>query len=284
MCSEPNSALDKKKAYENLIEGYKLEPIDEKVRVVMKPGWFLKILYPLHKALGASSPGIRVWLTGIFLFAPELILLIFNAFYPNLGLVIVMMAYLIFLGGHFVLAFILHFLGLIIIRKECDQCQFRFYIIAHEKNHLKLNSLDDELVEKETLKQTGSKLFPIILSKPMQSTFIKVRKRVAYKLQNPRILRISYVTFRHWGATMVYHYSRGGLLLVQKLLGHKRITSTMKYTQLIQFKDDEYDVATATTIEEAKTIVAAGYDYVTEKQGITLFKRPKRFGSMTLSR
>ena len=83
---------------------------------------------------------------------------------------------------------------------------------------------------------------------------------------------------------MVYYYNRGGLLLVQKLLGHKRVTSTMKYTQLTQFKDDEYDVATATTIEEAKNIVAAGHDYVTEKQGIMLFKRPKRFGSMTLSR
>ena len=55
-------------------------------------------------------------------------------------------------------------------------------------------------------------------------------------------------------------------------------------TQLIQFKDGEYDVATATTVEEARTIVAAGYNYVTEKQGIMLFKRPKRFGSMTLSR
>jgi C4-type Zn-finger protein len=60
----------------------------------------------------------------------------------------------------------LHFLGVIIIRKECDECQFRFYIIAHEKNHLKLNSLDEETVEKETLKQTGSRLFPIILSNP----------------------------------------------------------------------------------------------------------------------
>lgn len=134
-----------------------------------------------------------------------------------------------------------------------------------------------------SLPKTSELIFPTNY-RSMQSTFVKMRKRVAYKLQNPRILKISFVTFRHWGATMVYHYSRGGILLVQKLLGHKRITSTMKYTQLIQFKDDEYDVATATTIEEAKTIVAAGYDYVTEKQGIMLFKRPKRFGSMTLSR
>jgi len=157
---------NKRKAYENLIEGYDLEPSNEKVKIVKKPGWFLRILYPLHKALGASSPLARVWLTGIIFFVPELFLLTLNAFYPNLVLVIEMMVWLIYVGGHFVVAFILHFLGIIIIRKECDECQFRFYIIAHEKNHLKLNSLDEELVEKEMLTQTGSKLFPIILSKP----------------------------------------------------------------------------------------------------------------------
>lgn len=66
--------------------------------------------------------------------------------------------------------------------------------------------------------------------------------------------------------------------MVQKLLGHKNIKNTMKYTQLIHFKDDEFDVATATTIEEAKELLAAGFDYITEKNNIMLFRRPKRFG------
>ena len=100
------------------------------------------------------------------------------------------------------------------------------------------------------------------------------------RLDSPRA-KLSASPQPAWAASYVFPCD---LLLVQKLLGHKRITSTMKYTQLTQFKDDEYDVATATTIEEAKTIVAAGYHYVTDKQGIMLFKRPRRFGSMTLSR
>jgi len=69
----------------------------------------------------------------------------------------------------------------------------------------------------------------------------------------------------------------GNILLVKKLLGHKRIENTMKYTQLIQFKDDEFDVATATNVEEAKQHLAAGFDYVTEKNQIMLFRKPKRF-------
>jgi len=39
----------------------------------------------------------------------------------------------------------------------------------------------------------------------------------------------------------------------------------MKYTQLNQFKDTEYDVTSATTVEEAKVVLTAGFEYVTEK-------------------
>lgn len=73
---------------------------------------------------------------------------------------------------------------------------------------------------------------------------------------------------------MTYHYTKN-ILLVKKLLGHKKITSTMKYTQLIQLEDDKFDVATAITIEEAKELLAIGFSYITEKNGIMLFRRPK---------
>jgi integrase len=108
------------------------------------------------------------------------------------------------------------------------------------------------------------------------ASYVKVRKKVAMKLNNPRVLKITLTTFRHWGATMLYHQTRN-ILLVKKLLGHKKIENTMKYTQLIQFKDDDYEVATATTVEEAKNILSSGFEYVTEKDGIMLFRKPKRF-------
>lgn len=47
-------------------------------------------------------------------------------------------------------------------------------------------------------------------------------------------------------------------------------------------KDSEYEVTTATTIEEAKPILAAGFEYVTEKNGIMLFRKPKRFMSVEM--
>jgi len=35
-------------------------------------------------------------------------------------------------------------------------------------------------------------------------------------------------------------------------------------------------VATATTIEEAKELLGVGFDYITEKNDIMLFRRPKK--------
>ena len=45
--------------------------------------------------------------------------------------------------------------------------------------------------------------------------YIKVRK-IAEKRNNLRILRIALTTFRHWGATMLYHRSRDILLVKKK--------------------------------------------------------------------
>ena len=51
----------------------------------------------------------------------------------------------------------------------------------------------------------------------------------------------------------------------------------MKYTQLIPLKEDEYDVTAATTIEEDRELLKTGFEYVTERNGIKLYRRPKIF-------
>jgi hypothetical protein len=66
----------------------------------------------------------------------------------------------------------------------------------------------------------------------------------------------------------------------KKLLGHKRIENTMKYTIMIHFKDDEFEVTTVITVDKAKQVLSAGFDYVTEKNGIMIFRKPKRFSNV----
>lgn len=115
---------------------------------------------------GASFPIRSVLRAGMLFLATDLILLVLYAFWQSPLLLTPMLEWMIFGIIIFVLVFILHHLGVILIRKECYECQLGFHIIEHEKTHLKLNSLDEKLVETETLKLTASKLFPIILSKP----------------------------------------------------------------------------------------------------------------------
>jgi len=104
--------------------------------------------------------------------------------------------------------------------------------------------------------------------------FENQRKTIAKKLQNPRLLRITFHTFRHWKATMEYHKTKD-LLHVMQLLGHRNIKNTLIYTQLVNFENDDYHSATAKTIEEASKLVEAGFDYVCTYNNIMLFRKRK---------
>jgi len=129
-----------------------------------------------------------------------------------------------------------------------------------------------------SLPKTSERIFPTRYEN-MYRCYERVRKRAAHVQQNPRLLSIEFRSFRHWGGSMIAHYTNGNVLTVKKLLRHKRIENTMKYISMIHFKDDEFEVTSATTIEEAKEILSAGFDYVTQKDGVMLFRRPKRFSS-----
>jgi integrase len=104
--------------------------------------------------------------------------------------------------------------------------------------------------------------------------FHKQRRKIASKLQNPRILSISFHTFRHWKATMEYHKTKD-ILHVMKVLGHKNINNTLVYTQLVDFGDDEYTVRVAHTIEEDKQLLEAGFEYITERDGYKIYRKRK---------
>jgi len=75
-------------------------------------------------------------------------------------------------------------------------------------------------------------------------SFRRQRLKVVNKLQNQRILQITFHTFRHWKATMEYAHTKD-ILHVMKLLGHRSIQDTLLYTQLVDFEGDEFHSATA---------------------------------------
>jgi hypothetical protein len=78
---------------------------------------------------------------------------------------------------------------------------------------------------------------------------------------------------------MLAYYTNGNVLTVKKLLGHKRVESTMKYIGMVHFESDEVDTTVSTTVEEDQAAMKARFTYVTERNGVKLWKRPKRFGT-----
>ncbi|MCW3997011.1 MAG: tyrosine-type recombinase/integrase [Candidatus Bathyarchaeota archaeon] len=108
----------------------------------------------------------------------------------------------------------------------------------------------------------------------MLRNFSKQRKRIAAKLKNPRIRQITFHTFRHWKATMEYHKTRD-ILHVQQILGHKSLNSTMLYTQLINFNDDEFKAIVAHSEDEACKLVEAGFEFVCSYNKNKIFRKRK---------
>jgi hypothetical protein len=83
---------------------------------------------------------------------------------------------------------------------------------------------------------------------------------------------------------MLAHYTNGNVLKVQKILRHKRIDSTMKYIQMLNIEEDEFEVTSATTIEEIKKLGSAGWAKYDELNingmQVHFYKKPKRFGGL----
>ncbi|MCK4478383.1 site-specific integrase [Candidatus Bathyarchaeota archaeon] len=128
-----------------------------------------------------------------------------------------------------------------------------------------------------TLQRKDQKVFgPSAANK--RSSFYLARKRLAKKLQNPRLLKISFHTLRHWKATMLYHDTKD-ILYVKEFLGHRNIETTLLYVQLTEaiFKEtrDAFTVKVAKTSKEIQELLEVGFEYICEKEDLLYFKKRK---------
>ena len=129
-----------------------------------------------------------------------------------------------------------------------------------------------------TLPRKSSRVFGEGPINSLKTTLHRVRKRLAFKLQNPRLQRISFHTFRHWKATIEYHKTKD-IMHVKRLLGHKEVRNTEIYItieqKLFNSDSDEFHFATTRTIEEAGKLIQVGFEYVCSHEGVMLFRKRK---------
>jgi len=105
--------------------------------------------------------------------------------------------------------------------------------------------------------------------------FDRQKRRLAEKLQNPRLLQIKFHSLRHWKATMEYHKTKD-ILRVKQLLGHRNINSTLVYTQLVSFEGDEFDVKATESKKEIEELLKVGFEWVgQDKDGFVFLRKRK---------
>jgi integrase len=129
------------------------------------------------------------------------------------------------------------------------------------------------------LPRTSPRVFGDASPNSFKTTYGRARRRLAFKLQNPRLLEIHFHTLRHWKATMEYHYTKD-IIHVKQFLGHKEIDNTLVYIQLDEclFKnlpDDSFIIRAAKTVEEATKLGEVGFEPFVIMEGVQLFRKRK---------
>jgi integrase len=102
----------------------------------------------------------------------------------------------------------------------------------------------------------------------------EMRNHLADKLHDPTIKTIRLYDLRHYYATMEYAKTRD-ILHVKQQMGHKKIETTLIYTQLLNLNEDEWTCKTATNIKEDQELLEAGFEYITERDGLKLYRKRK---------
>jgi len=132
----------------------------------------------------------------------------------------------------------------------------------------------------QRLPKVSTMIFPGNMNS-MRFNLQVTRKRLARKLSNPRLLRVTFHSIRHWKGTMEYHKTKD-ILHVKAILGHRAIKSTMTYIKIenalfIQGKTEQFYSKVAKNTKEACELVETGFEYVTGEyvDGGKIFRKPK---------
>jgi integrase len=144
---------------------------------------------------------------------------------------------------------------------------------GHNSRSIKLKPETADMLRAYLHTYTAEEPFPDSIM--MGEQWRKIRNRLAEKLNEPQLKAIPLRNLRHHYATMLYDKTKDIVLVMQKL-GHKKINTTMFYTQLVTFsEEDEYTVKTASNVKEAADLLEHGFTYIQEIDGVKLYRKRK---------
>jgi integrase len=101
-----------------------------------------------------------------------------------------------------------------------------------------------------------------------------MRNKLAKKLNDASIHLIRLYDFRHYFCTMTLHNSKDAFFTMNKM-GHKKLTTTQKYMHLLDLDSDEWICKAASNAKEAAALIEAGFEYVQQIDGLSLYRKRK---------
>jgi integrase len=101
-----------------------------------------------------------------------------------------------------------------------------------------------------------------------------MRNKLANDHKDPSIATIRLYDFRHYFCSRQLNDTKDPYFVMVQM-GHKKLETTQKYTHLMNLNDDEWTCKTAANVIEATILIKSGFQYVTEMDGLKLFKKRK---------
>ena len=118
-------------------------------------------------------------------------------------------------------------------------------------------------------------LFPSDSSDRYTNAFIKFKKRLAQKLNDPTIANIRLYDIRHAYTTRkLLQYNNAETVRI--IMGHKCLNTTQRYLHLLNLEDGEWIVEGTTDKKRVQELLEQDYTYqLTTPEGTMMFKKRK---------
>src|SRR5665648_275523 len=135
------------------------------------------------------------------------------------------------------------------------------------------------IAQLNALPKDSTKVFGDGRMDTLKIAFLRLRKKQAAKMQNPRLLSIGFHTLRHWKATTLYHRTKDPLY-VRDFLGHKSMKNTERYVNIerkmfADYGSDEFTVKVTSKQEEATAYLEQGFEWVGVKDTLIFLRKRK---------
>jgi integrase len=109
----------------------------------------------------------------------------------------------------------------------------------------------------------------------MGDAWRNARRKAMKTLCKPELDKIELKSLRNYSGAMLY-YRLQDPIAVMRHLRHKKLETTMHYIRGITITgEEEYTCKAAHDIKEATALIEAGFQYVTEMDGLKLFRKRK---------